>query len=868
MALKPKRSSFDAWGGGGSAFDTSTMWVNRPIPPPLVVEDVLPRLRGPVGEAQTQPARRSRGRLFGLKLKLPWFGPKDSEKQRGSVVSAGKKLHHQMTCNSDERGMAWQQAKTQEHLVQQDRPGSSKEDIGTSLPQPLSRLHTLPVYMDSAQPEDIPEAYARNAQSLDLQPGEVRRAAWHQGTVHSLGRVEEGSTRIGANRTGAKSKWTQRASQSVVRMASRFGKTRERSRPALERASAGLPSGPKVNHQAELERRKSIGAFAGNLTVSCEAPIPEDDSRCPPDNLFIPSGPPDGVSVRPGAANRSLSIGASMRVTMTPGGDAHLLQSRRWSMDLGFSRPAAVPLWDRAECESRSFNNEGSMQCTVPGLQTSVPGARAEVVHLLPYCQHIDATVEYPSRRRGFEDTREVRVPVGQNPKPQVGPAGWVYDAQEDRCNEPKDVDCPTGQSRPRRVRRDSMAKNIFGDAFAGDAKLELVDGVQHAQVLGPSPVPQPGLLGLIPKSHRSGVSSEGRSSEPEVRRGAGVATSATSSVPDDPSFQQDSFDCWSQQHQSSGFGAAAGTSQQDNRGGTIGQGYTRSALRPSLSLSEPHCTAPVSWCDENKIGQARALTPSDRSLQVPSHIELAASCTSDGPMYHRSLFFEAGFSSGEDSDDDLDGAQRFTPSQFTLKWKRPQHRRRHSDGLRGLSIFHHYDDDDDDDEYRSHSRYRLDRSHRLEYSMSDYSRSFEDYPEEPGFSLRTGTDSDMILPDFEDIEEHTYSRHRRSLDGGKKPRKSWLDELQEGAELRRKECTYRIACQRAIMQSMKETVQASKLAFERLKSGLCPRLTSRVPQLRRRWGGARRAKRREQAVRAAKYDEEVLWAEVPLAVA
>lgn len=57
MALKPKRSSFDAWGGGGSAFDTSTMWVNRPIPPPLVVEDVLPRLRGPVGEAQTQPAR-------------------------------------------------------------------------------------------------------------------------------------------------------------------------------------------------------------------------------------------------------------------------------------------------------------------------------------------------------------------------------------------------------------------------------------------------------------------------------------------------------------------------------------------------------------------------------------------------------------------------------------------------------------------------------------------------------------------------------------------------------------------------------------------------------------------------------------------
>lgn len=45
--------------------------------------------------------RRSRGRLFGLKLKLPWFGPKDGEKQRGGVVSAGKKLHHQMTCNSD-----------------------------------------------------------------------------------------------------------------------------------------------------------------------------------------------------------------------------------------------------------------------------------------------------------------------------------------------------------------------------------------------------------------------------------------------------------------------------------------------------------------------------------------------------------------------------------------------------------------------------------------------------------------------------------------------------------------------------------------------------------------------------------------------
>jgi len=231
--------------------------------------------------------------------------------------------------------------------------------------------------------------------------------------------------------------------------------------------------------------------------------------------------------------------------------------------------------------------------------------------------------------------------------------------------------------------------------------------------------------------------------------------------------------------------------------------------------------------------------------------------------MYHRSVFFEAAFSSGEDSDDEMDGPQRFTPSQFTLKWKLPQHRRWHSDALKGVQIFH---DGNDDYDYWSHSRHRLDRSHRLRYSMSDYSRScLDDYPDEPGFSLRTGTDSDLILPEFEDIEENGYKRHGRSMDGGEKPRKTWLDELQEGAELRRKECTYRIACQRAIMQSMKETVQASKLAFERLRSGLCPQLTSRVPQLRQRWGGRRRAKRREEAVRAVKQDEERLWEDVPL---
>ncbi|CAD7704945.1 unnamed protein product [Ostreobium quekettii] len=72
------------------------------------------------------------------------------------------------------------------------------------------------------------------------------------------------------------------------------------------------------------------------------------------------------------------------------------------------------------------------------------------------------------------------------------------------------------------------------------------------------------------------------------------------------------------------------------------------------------------------------------------------------------------------------------------------------------------------------------------------------------------------------------------------------LDELELLAEMTREECVYRIECQRKALERMREDDLARKEAFESLKSGVAPS-TKVVNRLRQRWGGKRRAKRRER---------------------
>ncbi|GMH44248.1 hypothetical protein BSKO_12182 [Bryopsis sp. KO-2023] len=91
-------------------------------------------------------------------------------------------------------------------------------------------------------------------------------------------------------------------------------------------------------------------------------------------------------------------------------------------------------------------------------------------------------------------------------------------------------------------------------------------------------------------------------------------------------------------------------------------------------------------------------------------------------------------------------------------------------------------------------------------------------------------------------------------------PVKTVLDALEERAALKRKECSYRIACQRAFVRSLKDKVHKSKIAFKRLKQGLGPQLTDKVAKMRQKFGGKLRGRRQERRERMIQKDEEDLW--------
>lgn len=904
MALKPRRSSFDAWAGRASSFDTSTMRANRPIPPPPVVEDVVEGVSSPVRvETQAQRPRRSRGRFFGLKFKLPLFGSKGDEKRTIGVGHSPKSetfwQRRQTTRDSsdNEKNKVRCLAAARRQILQESRAHSGACDLPDTNelnddgmhPRPPSRLQGLPppVYPGAVDFGVIAPVCVRNAQSLDVPSGERCKMEWHIGKAHELARVQDGSSRFQDKVTDTKSRWTQLASRGVFRVASRFRRkargqrcvSQESHRPPVGCSSTELPPLYHPNQQAETDRRKSIGLCTGNSSGAYDTPGPEGP-RCPPDNVYIPSGPPDSIYVCSGDTDRCLSLDSPMTYMPPPVADAYPLSGStsmgsypgRCSSESIFVQPLPLALWELPEHENKLYHSEpGFMSVDSMCPPYSDTGATLQPNLPLYNQKSLDMQLGGPMpgrcqiqgnlvpRRMGFEGLRPVQgacdVPAGLSQESQVEHSGGF-----------RRTDLASGHSKAEKCKKNSIAKNIFANR-SNDIGIErLSDVMEHPIALEPSVDSD---LSLRPQTPMSEDSSMGNRSDLGSSCPDEEDVNTLCSAPDGVLCKQvtclvDSLETWNPAIACKDMCPSHSGQESENESEIPRARSLGPTARPSISLLGPHGNAPLDWLDQHlQLPVDGHVTPSDRSLQVANHVELAASYTSDGPLYHRSMSFDVGFTSAEESDDDLDGSQRFTPSQFTLKLKKSsQHRRWHSDCLQGISAVHSVDEDDD---YRSHSHYRLDRSNRLEEILSEYSRSFGDYPEEPGFSLRTGTDSDMILPEFDDINELTYGKQRASLDASKKAKKTWLDELQEGAELRRKECTYRIACQRAIMQSMKETMQASKLAFERLKSGLCPQLTAKVAQLRRRWGGKQRAKRREKLIRATKKDEDELLADIPL---
>lgn len=877
--LKPKRSSFDAWGGRNTALGTSMTCLNRPIPPPPVVEDVVPGMSVPNQETQSHRPRRIR--FFGLSLKLPFLGSKDKS---GQGKGDGWR-HCQTTSDSsgDERTLMRHRVKVAAQLSNQgssqvgeaSNNGCFESDGYDPGSQSFNSLQLLP--LDGSGPED----YSRNAQSLDMGVTDPPTMPWQLRRKSTLARVEECYSPMSASPAPVapdfvetKMKWTQRASRRVVSMATRFSrKSKDRQsaarKPVLERNSASLPLGRQSKMQPDLDRRKSIGSFMGGRPDAYDTPGPEGP-RCPPDNVFIPSGPPDTIYIQSSNTDQQMGLDSPGPFLATaiaaaypaPCSNSAMSYRSRWSTDSGLVQPGQ---WTHLGNDEATRNSSMEAEC-----EEYYGPCRSEArrsIHLERSTRRrrsIEAADPWTfsqismSRRKGACDRSMdsgVRSPVTSPTR--VQPAGWAYESQEDMLDE-QDGNCisdrdlngqkPVRNMIPHPAHRDhsnacAPRRSSGGLSQSFRAKLSF-DSRRSFRTMTPGArgsfeaeaADRPAVQEAV--DHRAELSHRDEQEEVASRQ---------------DSLLFDSMESFDDQHTDEDVEGDAMSYEGEDLDAD-GVQDDRPPQRASLSLSEPQKSRP--------INKTRAPASPVRWAQHPSNrIDLCMSCASDGPLYHRSVFFENGFSSAEDSDDDLDGCERFTPTQFMLKMKPTHHQRWHSDFFDGTTVFR----DGDFDGYSSPMQYRLDRGDQLNELPSDYSEGYFDYPDEPGFSLRTGSDSDFVLPEFEDIEERSMDRHRRSLDG-EKHKKTWLDELQECAELRRKECTYRIACQRAIMQSMKETVQASKLAFERLKSGLCPQATAKVPELRRRWGGRRRAVRREKIVMAAKRNDEELWEDIPLA--
>jgi len=905
LAVKARPSTFDALvGRRSSSFDTiAVLPGNRPMESPAVVEEVGPGLSDAAGEGtQAQCSRCTRGRFFGLRLRLPRFGAKDEGKRAGppaiSATSGG--WRHCQTASDlsdDEGGRAQRLAEARARLIGQHGPGPrspmSADSVSSQCPN-RSAAFPVPLYPGTHGNSNRPQGYIRKTRSLDA-PNSLRSGDQF-GIVHrcpkapNLVTVEESQDQASPG-SRSKEKWTERASRQFSSVASRFRRKGERRHKAGEgkavkgHVSVEHPEGYRAENQADLDRRKSIGAAMGRNCDAYDTPGPEGP-RCPPDNLYIPSGPPDSVYIPAGDDSQSLSVSMDSctaqlsMVANDPRVDtAAPVYASSYSHESGYVLSAPLAIWDHDATIDQ--------QSDVTGATEGMEGADFSQTRInVVVCQPEGAVDGYCSgavdpdlgeamlssevfQGRGLDVSRSgQQLPPGQSPASSRAPAEWQHESgPHTTCVLSSDVGGASTPSRSRKpARLETMARKIFGDSSGKETAVQLCPSADRTDSWtsfiesegGPEPKPMLRLQTALSEGSQEvsphNVFTEAKLQLPALR----VPSRCTPEMPlpPDDHVMVDSLDCWNKFQRDDGAKSVARSVTQSE------YDDSRPPMRPSICLSDKQSTLPSTRPESEPTELERlAGNCSAASFRRQVNLNITTSYCSDGPLYHRSMFYQSGFSSREESSDDGDDGSRCTPSQFVLQLKpKYAHRRWHSDCLHGISAVR--------DNYvgtcRSQSHYSLCRRDRLSDILSDYTRSYDGYPARPGYSFRSGL-SDLVLPEFRSFRDWELYGHADRLRQEKKPRKSWLDELQETADLRRKECTYRIACQRAILENMKENLQASKLAFDRIKSGLCPQLTSGVAELRRRWGGKRRVQRRQKLAIALKQEEDEIWDDFPL---
>lgn len=168
-----------------------------------------------------------------------------------------------------------------------------------------------------------------------------------------------------------------------------------------------------------------------------------------------------------------------------------------------------------------------------------------------------------------------------------------------------------------------------------------------------------------------------------------------------------------------------------------------------------------------------------------------------------------------------------------------------------------------------THSSLQVEHPSLEDLGVLDYSEEETDstglpcmsiHPDEPDFENRYPTTmvSDDDASSTRSRDERLLASYNVTLDH--KPVATVLDVLEERAYLKRKECSYRVACQRSFIRQMKTQVHKSAKAFARLKQGLGPQLTDKVVQLREKFGGGLRVKRQEKLAKMRQFQEEELW--------
>lgn len=901
--------------------------------------------------------RRQKARLFGLNFWFPFFGSKDGDLNMEIPTTSG--------------GAMWVQNSSK--LLD----GERRVAPSPVPPLPLGKNFRTTAYPCSPFYNVPSAAYVRNAQSLDIplsSPGLSSGSTgsgtpMRSGKAPDLGVVQEGSNIIGCRPSELKS--AKRHSMSSRLFLNVFRKSKERSRTPQQSSATEFEAGYAMSSGRESDRsrdrRFSLPGFpynGGNDAVGTEGP------RCPPDNVFIPSGDFDQCQ----------SLDSPMTYMPSPVADSFGRSTSRssvyggCSLDSSMMASPCLQLWDTAEFSA--FTPRANSPCSqlVPGWQGYDPrmldvgtGVRTEFSaqrNTASDGSNCDADEfagpsHMPRRRTAFEGARpEVigrrgsaarlgfrgpdQLPQSHSPTMMGRRSASLLgrsNAAATRSFEMAD----NSNTRCRKPRRESMAKNIFG--FASPTKAPSASGTQtpvdcFQDISGTTtPIDRRSLelcsrqgmsletndaLLEHPVNIENSLSDSLELAKPQAlemeivtevdslkndtvtdsvadrrpssslkdvfsdmtthaeKRNIHISTRRKSLTRKRYGSMVESLAGWQEPRGSRDLDYDEFVAQgEDAVGRTVAPHIEKTVSganqRASLSLSDTQIAKRPSGKRPpmDKSDSTLRLTPSKDDTASLRSIELAASYTSDGPLHHRSMCFDTVFSSPEPSVKD-EGRPLTSCRVSKTPGHSPDHRRWHSDSLDWEGLAQLQDGMSDfvlELDCLDRAPSRCTGSFRPRSMHDD---GIPDYPTEPAFSEETcsveegeeeyedAADEEEGDVDDEGIGEEMESERELVRS---KTRKTWMDELQERAELRRKECTYRIACQRAIMHRMKEQVQASKLAFDRIKEGLCPELTEKVARLRRRWGGTQRAHRRERLARVRELEAEELWDSIPLPV-